>query len=113
MMSGAGYNLYFGVTPSAIREGDVFADPLFVDPTTNDFRISSDSPAYNAGFNLGIATDYDGTARVAPPDIGAFEVTTPKIPPELLARKAELEAQIAVLQIELAEVNAEIATYQQ
>jgi hypothetical protein len=113
LMGGAGYNLYFGVTPSAIREGDVFADPLFIDLINNDFHLLADSPARNAGFDLGIATDYDGTARVAPFDIGAFEIAAPQVPPELLARKAELETQIAALQIELAEVDAEIATYQQ
>ena len=58
---------------------DVSANPLLVSAT--DFRLQAGSPAINAGVDLGITTDYLGTAipRGAAPDIGAYEydITAP------------------------------------
>ncbi len=59
-----------------------FADPKFVNPSKNDFRISSDSPARNAGIHeipLALSEmDLDGNARIYEEivDIGAYEFTT-------------------------------------
>ncbi|MFZ0661061.1 MAG: right-handed parallel beta-helix repeat-containing protein [Acidobacteriaceae bacterium] len=56
-----------------------FADPRFVDPSANNFHLQSDSPARNAGANLGSsivgARDLDGRARVRGMkiDIGCYE----------------------------------------
>lgn len=56
--------------------GIIVADPLFVSPGTNDFRIQGTSPARNAGTAVG-APDFDllGTARPqeGTDDIGAYE----------------------------------------
>ncbi len=57
-----------------------FADPKFVNPSKNDFRISSDSPARNAGiYEIPLSEmDLDGNARICEGivDIGAYEFTT-------------------------------------
>lgn len=52
------------------------ADPLFVAPTTGNFRVQSGSPAINAGSNLSISLDRAGVAVANPPDIGAYEYFT-------------------------------------
>ncbi len=59
-------------------EGNISADPLFVDPPGNDFHILPASPCRNTGSNAAPslpATDYDGDARVeeAVVDMGADE----------------------------------------
>lgn len=55
------------------------ADPKFIDPTTRNYHIASDSGARDQGVNnLGITTDIDNDPRDANPDLGADEyVTTP------------------------------------
>lgn len=58
----------------------IFADPRLVDPSANNFRLKSDSPARNAGANLGSsvvgARDLDGHPRVrgGEIDIGCYEI---------------------------------------
>ena len=61
-----GANVFLGSTM-------LYGDPLFVDPDNWDYHIGMGSPAINAGVYSGIATDLDGQARVADPDIGAYE----------------------------------------
>lgn len=46
--------------------------PVFV-TEGSDYHLQSGSPCRNVGINLGITPDYDGVARDATPDIGAFE----------------------------------------
>lgn len=83
-------NLYFGGTPTpftwngtvynvanylgASRQDahSVFADPLFASPSTNDFSLSSNSPAISAGANLGYAYQLD----LAPGSVWPFTVKT-------------------------------------
>lgn len=49
--------------------------PQFVDSGQNNFRLMGDSPAINAGADIGIRADLDGITRPLglQPDIGAFE----------------------------------------
>jgi hypothetical protein len=76
-------------------DGNIDADPLFVDPANGDFRLSPSSPCIDAGDNTavpdGIDTDLDGNPRFVddpdtvdtgygdPPivDMGAYEYQIP------------------------------------
>ncbi|MHC1775972.1 MAG: cadherin domain-containing protein, partial [Lentimicrobium sp.] len=53
----------------------VIGDPLFVSPSTGNFNIQNNSPTINAGMNVGIQFDMDGTAifQETAPEIGAYE----------------------------------------
>jgi len=68
------YNLYF--QPQSVGSGandlhPLFGDPLFVDPAGNDFHLSHNSPAIDAGIFVGLP--FLGSA----PDMGAFEYEPP------------------------------------
>ena len=57
-------------------EGNIAANPLFMNPAAGDFSLRPGSPAIDAGTNLvGIADDLSGTARPqgARFDMGAIE----------------------------------------
>jgi len=63
-------NLYHPATMRLKNARDhkpLAGEPLFVDPEKNDFRLQKDSPAIDAGVNLGMS--FKGEA----PDLGAFE----------------------------------------
>jgi hypothetical protein len=53
----------------------VNANPNFVSAATQNFHLSSGSPAIDAGMNTGVVTDFDGVTRPQGSafDIGAFE----------------------------------------
>jgi hypothetical protein len=53
----------------------VFLDPLFVDPPNRDYHLRDDSPAIDAGADVGVSVDFEGDRRPmgAGPDIGADE----------------------------------------
>ncbi len=55
------------------------ADPKFLDTLRNDFHLSNNSPAIDAGVDLGISTDFDRTPRpqLSETDIGAYEFIKP------------------------------------
>ena len=61
-----------GVPPG---EGDVIADPLFVDSANRNFRLKENSPARNKGVKLGYTVDLDGYPLLGKTstDIGAYE----------------------------------------
>lgn len=62
-------------TNIAITDSDA-VDPMFVDPTTDNFHLLSNSPCISAGVDLsaeGIADDLDGKPRVGLWDQGAFD----------------------------------------
>jgi parallel beta-helix repeat protein len=60
---------------SQISSNNLTSDPLFVNAAAGDFRLTSSSAAIDAGTDVGIYTDIDGSARPAGGaiDIGAYE----------------------------------------
>lgn len=58
---------YQGITDQTAINGNISIDPLFMNPANGNYRLRSDSPAKDAGTNVGIP--YAGSA----PDMGAFE----------------------------------------
>jgi hypothetical protein len=65
---------YIGTVSPGI--GSITNDPLFVNPSTGDFHLRSNSPCINSGNNAYVqsATDFDGNPRIAGTvDIGAYE----------------------------------------
>ncbi len=53
----------------------IVGNPLFIDPSDNNFHLQQDSPCINTGTNVGVDYDYDGNARPMGInyDIGAYE----------------------------------------
>jgi len=72
----ASHNLFDG--GSTYGTNVVTGDPLFVSPSTLNFRLQAGSPAIDKGTNVGITKDKDGTTVPigAGPDIGAYEYST-------------------------------------
>jgi hypothetical protein len=64
----AGYFSYDKNSP-----GNIVADPKFVDAANGDFRLQQNSPAINAGTNVGLIKDFQGNLWGDPPSIGAIE----------------------------------------
>ena len=62
---------------STIQSSNLFGvDPIFVNPSANDFRLQSSSRAVDAAVSVSaVATDFAGTARPqgVAPDVGAYE----------------------------------------
>jgi len=70
------HNLYSGIwSQLALGEGEIKADPLFVDLTVGDLRLHPNSPAIDSGLDLGYTLDFDGRSvpAGAVPDMGAYE----------------------------------------
>lgn len=78
------YNLFYGNITNTLGGSfggvgsggnSLSGDPQFISAGQNDFRLMGDSPAINAGLDIGISTDFDSATRPrgARPDIGAFE----------------------------------------
>jgi hypothetical protein len=54
--------------------GNFSADPLFLDPTQNDYHLRPGSPAIDAGTGEGAPScDLECRERASTPDVGAFE----------------------------------------
>ena len=66
-------------------KNSMFADPEFVDPSGDDYALSSGSARVDAGLRLAVAgtTDFTGVARSqgSAIDVGAFEVSVPEPKP--------------------------------
>jgi Right handed beta helix region len=74
--NGSGVNIAGG---TVIQSNNTFSDPLFVNSSTQDYRLQSGSPAIDAGITLSLVkTDMNGVARPqgSSYDIGAFEYTS-------------------------------------
>ncbi|WP_395139004.1 hypothetical protein [Armatimonas sp.] len=74
------HNLYFGgLAPKLTGEGDLLADPQFVnpstDPTVANFQLKPTSPARKSGRQerFGPFPDLKGKPRSVPPTRGAYE----------------------------------------
>jgi hypothetical protein len=71
------YNLFYDA-PTTVTIGShslTGINPLFVNPASDNYRLTVGSPAAGAGINVGVATDLDGVTRPDPPAIGAYEVS--------------------------------------
>lgn len=85
--------------------GNITVDPLFVDPTMNNFRLSAGSPCFNAGDPAlapgpifgGWVHDLDGTPRIqgGRVDIGAYETAVLK-DVEAGITKPEMDNKISI-----------------
>jgi hypothetical protein len=70
-------NLFYGNSNDPNQLTDpVSADPDFINPTGDDYHISKDSPAIDAGATVALSDDFDGDERPSGDgyDIGADEV---------------------------------------
>jgi hypothetical protein len=85
LVYGNGTN-YGGIADQTGLNGNISADPLFVNSVAGDFHLQAGSPAIDAGSNaLAPLGDFDGVTRpqdgngdgVAVFDIGAFEFVNP------------------------------------
>ncbi len=80
------HNLFFGngADTQGVVSGGVnsrVGDPVFADPTTDDYRLGPGSAAFDAGTDAGVALDVDGDVRPlgAGFDIGYDEFTPWKL----------------------------------
>ena len=56
------------------KNGNLTGDPEFADEAAGDYKLTAGSPCIDAGTTIGAPRyDFDGAARGAPPDVGAFE----------------------------------------
>ena len=69
-------NLFYGAgNPLGIFSNSVAGNPTFVSLSTNNFHLTTGSPAIDAGATVPLTTDYDGVSRPLGPAyaIGAYE----------------------------------------
>jgi hypothetical protein len=65
------------IDPRDYPDDLVNVDPVFADPADDDYHILASSPAIDAGMNVGVTNDLEGTPRPQGRgyDIGAYEFT--------------------------------------
>ncbi|MCK4818606.1 hypothetical protein KA005_22740, partial [bacterium] len=79
-------------------QGNISADPLFIVPDNNNYRLEYSSPCVDAGTDTGVYVDHAGNSRPldgdndgdSVSDIGAFELVPVTDAAVILARPAEL-----------------------
>ena len=73
--------LYSSITPAnyVYQNNQEGTNPVFASST--DFHLQSNSPAINAGVNVGLTSDYSGNSIIGLPDIGAYEYGGTVTPP--------------------------------
>ena len=65
---------YSDIQGGWVGEGNIDADPLFVDPTNGDYHLQTDSPCIDTGTAVGAPPDdIEGNPRDEYPDMGAYE----------------------------------------
>ncbi len=79
------YNLYYNNPTQPTEPNSIYADPQFVNPTS-DWHLKSTSPAIDAGIaytfldnnggNIDVTHDKDGNVRSIPWDMGVYEFYT-------------------------------------
>lgn len=74
------YNIYFLVDGATLGDfvpgnGEILADPLFVDEKNKNFSLKKNSPAVDAGIDLKHSSDFinNPVPKGKAPDMGAFE----------------------------------------
>jgi hypothetical protein len=73
------HNLYHfagtGELGFQLGDGEIVADPLFLEVTLQDFHLHPTSPAIDAGVDLGYSSDFENRSvpAGAAPDMGAYE----------------------------------------
>jgi len=55
---------------------NIWEEPGFVNPCGDDYHLDQGSAAIGWGVDAGVATDFDGEARIGAPDLGADEYVT-------------------------------------
>ena len=64
---------YTTLQGTALSNNHENTNPMFVNRSSKDLHLQSGSPAINAGYSVGLSTDYDQNARSGVIDIGALE----------------------------------------
>lgn len=71
-------NIIFGVNIGVtLHATEKNVDPQFVNTGSGDYHLRVGSPGIDAGANVSLTQDYDGTVVGSSPDIGAFEYVAP------------------------------------
>lgn len=73
-------NLYWSFSGAVdvgkpLGDGDLVADPMFLDLDNRDLRLRKGSPAIDAGAAVGYSNDVEGNGIIGTPDMGAYEFT--------------------------------------
>jgi parallel beta-helix repeat protein len=103
--------LYAGIcTDQTGHNGNISADPLFVNPSVADYHLPASSPAINAGTNSAPslpASDKDGLPRISGGivDMGAFELPLPSAPVLVIAESRKVHGSAGTFNLPLALVT--------
>ena len=75
-LTGSNNLFYSNISDPTLLTDSVLEDPDFVNPAEDNYHISEDSPAINAGATVALSDDFDGDSRPSGGgfDIGADEV---------------------------------------
>ncbi len=83
-------NLYSNGTGG---NNSVIGDPMFVNPSAEDFHLQDGSPCFDAGLDIGLSVDMDSISvpQGLLPEIGIFELIETNTSPEIEAQSFALE----------------------